>query len=225
MKPKKGYIDSMNISNHNLEYLFNDKTKYYIETVKSSFIFNPYRWNEEFGKSLQKNIVEAKILHSYFGLTLALKRYATNPNMQTLEIAGLQGYNEKSLFLKELLFDIWEDIQKCYVRRIDIAIDYKKIPQRVFKELKKHREYFKYKNTSYFKTKEEKKENPRLNFKIYDKAKKEKLDFELERFETVFKGSYFNGVKVQDIKQQFSKMEKTILRFSGQKTKILCPIS
>jgi hypothetical protein len=225
LKSILGKIDSFNISCEDFEYLLVDKNKYSIEVVKSIDTFKPKRWSETFGKSLKRNIVEAKILHTHTGLTLALKRYAVNPNMQTLEIAGLHGYNEKSELLQQFLNEIWEQIQECYIRRIDIAIDTKKIPQRIIKELKKNRVPFTYKNTEYFKSLKEKKENPRLNFKIYNKTKKENLDFKLERFEIVFKGSYFTKVKVKDLKSQFSKMEKTILRFSGQKTKILLPIS
>lgn len=225
MKSKNGNFDSFNFSNENLEYIFTDKNKYNIETVKSKGIFEPKRWSDTFGKSLSRNIVEAKILHTHTGLTIALKRYAINPNMQTLELAGLQGYSDKSLLLHHLLNEIWEQIQECYIRRIDIANDFKIVPRRIILELKNNRVPFKYKNTEYFKSIKEKKENPRLNFKIYSKTKKENLDFELERFEIVFKGSYFNKIKIKDLQSQFNKMEKTILRFSGQKTKILFPIS
>ncbi len=166
MKSKNGNFDSLNFSSENLEYIFVDKNKYNIETVKSKGVFVPNRWSDEFGKSTSRNIVEAKILHIHTGLTLALKRYAINPNMQTLELAGLQCYSEKSLFLNQLLNEIWEQIQECYIRRIDIANDFKKVPQRIITELEKNRVPFQYKNTEYFKSLKEKKENPRLNFRL-----------------------------------------------------------
>ncbi len=215
----------MNISSENLEYLFCDKNKYIIETIKNDLVFNPKRWSETFGKSLSKNIVEAKILHTSTGLELALKRYAINPHMQTLEFAGLHSYTEKSIFLQALLKEIWGNIQECFIRRVDIAIDFEKIPLRIEQSLKKQRNIFFYMNTTYFKSAKEKKSNSRLNFLIYDKAKKENLQTELKRLEVVFRGSYFNNIKVKDLHTQFIKMEKTIKRFTGQTTTILCPIS
>jgi len=225
MKIKNGIFDSMNFSNNNLEHLFTDKTKYKIVSVKTKFTFEPNLWKEAFGVSLTRNIIEAKILHTNRGLQLALKRFAINPHMQTLELAGLHSYTDKSTDLYYLLKDIWDDIQECYIRRIDIAIDYKKLPLRIEASLKKHRRNFSYKNTTYFKSYKEKKSNPRLNFLIYDKTKKENLDIQLYRLEIVFKGNYFEKVQIKNLKNQFTRMEKTIKRFTGQESKIISPLS
>jgi hypothetical protein len=221
LKSIAGKIDSFNLSCKNFDYLFTDKSKYSIEVVKGIGVFKPYRWSDTFGKALTREIKEAKIIHTHTGLTLTLKRYAVNPSMQTLEIAGLHSYNDKSKYLQEFLSDIWEHIQACYIRRIDIAIDFKKVPKRILIELNKKRISYTYKNTEYFKSEKEKKENSRLNFKIYNKTKKENLDYQVERFETVFKGSYFQNIQVQDMAQQFSRLSKTIKRFSGQEVKII----
>lgn len=220
MKSIRAKIDSFNFSSESLEALFSSDN-YSIETVKSISEFSPYRWLEEFGKSLTKNIVEAKILHTSMGLILPIKRYAITPHKQTLEFAGLYAYDEHSKLLRELLKELLEHIQSSSVTRIDIAIDFKgKIPSRVIKKLCKDREPFKFLNTTYYKTKKEKKSNVRLNIKTYDKAKKENLSEELERLEFSFQSQYFNNMATEDLYKSFLKMEKTIKRFSGLEVEI-----
>lgn len=41
-----------------------------IEPVKSISVFEPYRWLETFGKSLTRNIIEAKIIHTFTGASI-----------------------------------------------------------------------------------------------------------------------------------------------------------
>ena len=177
-----GLIDSLNFSNRSFEYLFVDKEKYSIVTVKSNAIgvsiFEPKIWLETFGKSLTKNIIEAKIIFTDKGLNLALVRYSRNPNMQTLIFAGINGYTEKAVFLKELLKELWEQLQESNIVRIDIACDFKgKIPNKVIKTLcTGNRRPYKPKgykwNTTYYKTVKEKKTNASIDIKQYDKALK-----------------------------------------------------
>lgn len=219
-KQLKGKIDSLNFNSQDLEIIF-DNEDYTIETVKSRWIFEPKRWREAFGKALTKNIIEAKILHTHKGLELPIKRFAVSPKSQTIEFAGLNGYNERSEILKELLKDLFEQLNGCYVSRVDIAIDFKgKIPNRVIKALCKDREPFTYANTTYYKAKSENKTNPRLNIKRYNKKIKDNLEYELERLEFVFQGGYFNKTYLEELEGSFQKMEKTIKRFAGVDVKI-----
>jgi len=220
----KGIIDSMNFSSSHLEELFSNDD-YIIETVKSVSIFEPKRWKETFKKSLTRNIIEAKILHTLTGLMLPMKRYSVKQDKQTLEFAGLQGYTDKSKLLNGLLCDLYEHIQDEVLTRLDIAIDFNgKIPNRVIKALCKSRTPFKYWNTTYYKTGKEKKSNVRLNIKTYNKAKKSNLDYELERLEFSFTSQYLKKTKIKDLENLFMKMEKSIKKLSGLEVKIY-PIS
>lgn len=220
MKPK-GVIDSINFSSETIEDLFCDED-YIIEVVKSHSVFEPERWSKTFKKALTRNIVEAKILHTNLGLTLPIKRYAVTPQKQTLEFAGLHGYDEYSRLLRELLKELLEHLEESFVTRIDIAIDFKgKIPNKVIKSLCKDREPFRYGNTTYYKSKKEKRSNTRLNIKTYMKSKQKKLSYELERLEFVFQSQYFNKLQLKDLAKAFKKMEKTINRFAGVKVEIL----
>lgn len=211
----KGVIDSMNFSSDNLEAYFSNDD-YIIETVKSISVFEPQRWKEELKKPLSKNIVEAKLLHTSNGLILPIKRYSRSQTKQTLEFAGLHGYNEKSELLSALLSSLMEHIRNEQVTRLDVAIDFRgKIQNKVIKKLCADREPFRFWNTTYYKSQSEKKSNNRLNIKTYSKSNKEKLSEEIQRLEFSFLSSYLQKILVKDIEKSFLKMEKTIKRFSG----------
>jgi hypothetical protein len=218
-----GIIDSMNFSSTNIEQIFyNDD--YIIEDVKSPRGFNPKRWSETFGKALTRNIIEAKIIHTSNGLTLPIKTYSVSKQKQTLEFAGLNGYTQTSSLLKQLLKSLLEHLEDSYIVRIDIAIDFNsKVPNRIIKTLCKHRIAFNPNgwNTTYYKSKKEKKSNANLDIKKYNKSKKSKLNYELERLEFAFKGQYFNKLQIKDLKKAFKKMEKSIKKFAGLEVKIL----
>lgn len=218
----KGVIDSLNFSSKHLEEHLRSEN-YIIEVVKSVGIFEPKRWVEEFKKPLHRNINEAKILHTSTGLTLPIKRFTSSPLKQTLEFAGLRGYNDKSELLSELLNELWEDLQDETITRLDVAIDFRgKIPSKVIKALCKNRKPFKYLNTTYFKTDAEKKSNPHMDVKIYDKGLYADLDYELYRLEFCFKGSYFRSkYLLQDMEKVYKKMQKSIKLFSGLEVEIL----
>ena len=220
MKPITAVIDSLNFSSSQMEsYFINDD--YIIETVKSIGVFEPHRWVQEFKKPLTRNIVEAKILHTSTGLMLPIKRHSRSKNMQVIEFAGLHGYTEKSTLLSELLSDLMELIKHEYIVRLDVAIDFKgKIPNKVIKKLCEDREPFRFWNTTYYKSKSEKKQNNRLNIKTYSKSNKEKLGEEINRLEFVFLRDYLKKLQVKDIEKSFKKMEKTIKRFSGLEVQI-----
>jgi len=208
----KGLIDSFNFSSNHLESYFTGGN-YSIQTVKGVGISNKDLWIETFKKPLTRNIIEAKILHTSTGLEIPIKRFSVSQNKQTLEIAGLQGYNDKSMHLNELK----EHIQDEVITRLDVAIDFKdKIPIRVIRELKKSRTPFKYANSTYLKTDGEKKTNYKINILIYPKHIKESLDDEMQRLEFSFKGAYFRGdLKVKDLSKAYEKMQKSIKRFTG----------
>lgn len=220
-----GRIDSISFRSENFEQLFTSED-YIIEIVKSVGVFLPNLWRETFKKPLTKSIIEAKILHTSAGLTVALKRYNRSPTMQTLDIAGLQGYDDKSELLNDFLEAHFLEFMECELKRIDICFDFVKVPNRIIKRLCEKREPLKFRNTTYYKTAKEKKINDTLDIKRYDKQKEAKLPEPLERIEFCFKGAYFSkGMKLKDLDKKFlSKMEKTIFNFSGINAKII-PIS
>jgi len=220
MRCKRAICDSLNLSDTQMESIFIYHEDYSIETVKSKSVFKPKVWSETFGKSLKQNIIEAKIIHSYLGLALPLKTFAPTPKSQTLEFAGLHGYNERSRLLVQTLRELKSQLLQSRVTRIDIAIDYKVIPVSVFKALSKTREPFKYGNTTYWKTAKEKKTNRVMDIKIYNKAHRSKLDYPLIRLEFVFKSEYLKKLLLKDLKKALKKMEKTIKRATGLCVKI-----
>lgn len=214
-------MDSISLRDDEIEKLFSSED-YIIETVKSVGIFEPKVWSEYFKKSLTKSIVEAKILHTSTGLTIALKRYNRSPTRQTLDIAGLHGYDDKSKLLKMFLDAHFLEFMECEIKRIDVCIDFVKIPNRVVKKLCEKREPFRYAATTYYKTAKEAKTNAKLDIKIYNKAKEAKLSQPMERIEFCFKGGYFSkGMMLKDLDESLlAKMEKSIFRFSGLNVKI-----
>lgn len=218
-------MDSLSLRSDDFERLFTSED-YIIVIAKSVGIFEPKLWSDTFKKSLTKSITEAKILHTSTGLTIALKRYNRSPTKQTLDIAGLQGYDDKSELLKNFLEAHFLEFMECEIKRIDVCFDFVKVPNRIIKKLCEKREPFKYYNTTYYKTTKEKKTNDTLDIKRYDKQKEAKLSKPKERLEFCFKGAYFpKGMKLNDLDRNFlSKMEKTIKRFSGVDAKIF-PLS
>ena len=220
-----GKIDSISLRSDDFEQLFTDEN-YIIVVAKSVGIFEPKLWSDTFKKSLTKSIIEAKILHTSTGLTIALKRYNRSPTKETLDIAGLCGYDDKAKDLNNFFKAHFFEFMECEIKRIDICIDFVKVPNRVIKKLCENREPFQWYNTTYYKTKSEKKNNPVLDLKRYDKQKEAKLPRPMERLEFCFKGAYFpKGMKLKDLDKKFlSKMEKSIKRFSGLDVKIT-PIS
>lgn len=221
----KGEIDSMNFGSFSMEQYF-EMSNCIIETVKSVGIFNPNRWVETFGKSLTQSIVEAKIIHTSTGLTIPLKRFSRAKDIQVVEFAGLHSYNEKSKLLKSLLIELIPQFQDCKIKRIDVCFDFPSIPNRIIKKLSSNgRESFQFKNTTYYKTKKEKKSNSTMDIKQYNKQEKEKLPHRLERLEFCFKGRYFQNMELLELNEKFlSKIEKTIHKFSGINPQII-PIS
>lgn len=221
MRVKLGKIDSLNVSDNHLETMFIYDDDYSIQTVKSRAVFEPSVWSKTFGKSLTKNIIEAKIIHTYLGLTLPLKTFAVTPLSQTVEFAGLHSYNERSRLMVITLEDLKSRLQQARVTRIDIAIDYQgEIPKSIVKALCKTREPFRYGNTTYYKTAKEKKTNRVMDIKIYNKEHKAKLDYPLMRLEFVFKSEYLKKLLLKDVETTFIKMEKTIKKATGLNVKI-----
>lgn len=220
-----GQIDSISLRNEDFERLFTSED-YIIVIAKGIGIFEPSLWRESFKKGLTKSIIEAKILHTSTGLTIPLKRYNRSPTKQTLDIAGLQGYDDKSELLKNFFEAHFLEFMECEIKRIDVCFDFAKVPNRIIKRLCKKRVPFKFRNTTYCKSSKEKKTNDTLDIKIYDKQKEANLPRPLERVEFCFKGAYFpKGMKLKDLNRNFLfKMEKSIYNFSGIAAKIL-PIS
>jgi len=222
MRYKRAKIDSLNLSAYNFENIFPDKEHYIIETIKGIDNFNPKEWLKTFGKPLTRNIVEAKIIYTNSGISIALKRFSVNPQKQTIEFAGLQGYNERSKFLKWVLRDKKSQLQDARITRVDVAIDYiGELPDHIQRRLKKvDRRLFKYGNTNYYKTHKERKVNPYINIKVYDKQHQAKLDFPCKRLEFSFRSGYFNGLCLKDMPKAIQKMEKSIKKMIGLNVKI-----
>lgn len=221
MRNKRAIIDSLNLSDKQLEAIFIYNEDYSVETVKSRGKFEPTIWSETFGRALTRNIINAKIIHTHLGLTIPLKTFSASPQTQTLEFAGLHGYNERSQLFLQTLRELKSQLDTTRVTRIDIAIDYKgEIPKRIVKVISKTREPFKYGNTTYYKTAKEKKTNQKMDIKIYNKAHQAKLDYPLMRLEFVFKGRYFNKLLLKDLDLAIKKMEKSIKKATGLSVKI-----
>lgn len=169
-----GKIDSIDLRSKDFSQLFTSED-YIIEVAKSIGIFEPKLWKETFKKGLTKNIIEAKILHTSSGLTIPLKRYNRSPTKQTLDIAGLQGYDEKSELLNSFFEAHFLKFMECEISRIDICFDFEKVPNRTIKRLCEKREPFQFRNTTYYKTAKEKKTNIKLDIKRYNKQKEANL--------------------------------------------------
>ena len=221
MRYKRAVIDSLNLSDKHIEAMFIYNEDFIIVTAKSKGKFEPKKWYEAFGRSLTKNIIEAKIIHTYLGLKLPLKTFAVTPLNQTVEFAGLHGYNERSRLLVRTFRELKSQLDHTRVTRIDIAIDYEgNIPQCIIKALSKHREPFRYGNTTYYKTAKEKKTNRVMDIKIYDKQIQANLDYPLMRLEFVFKSEYLKKLLFRDIETAYKKMEKSIKKATGLSVKI-----
>lgn len=221
MRYKRASIDSLNLSGEHIEALFIRHKDYRIEVVKSKSVFEPNKWKETFGKKLTPNIIDARIVYTYLGVKLPLKTFAATPNRQTLEFAGLHGYNERSRLLVQTLNELKSRLAFTLVTRVDIAIDYSgMIPKKIIKNLSQTRKPKQVRNTAYWKTPKEGKTNRVMDIKIYSKTVKEKLDYPLMRLEFVFKSKYFNGILLVDIDKAIKKMEKSIKKATGLNVKI-----
>ena len=224
MRYKRANIDSLNLSSGTMESIFIYHSDYTIEPVKTKSVFNPKVWSESFSKSLTRNITEAKIIHTYLGLKLPLKTFSVTPFSQTVEFAGLHGYNERSQLLVQTLRELEGQLQYTRVMRIDIAIDFKsKIPKSITKVLSKHRKPFiddRYPNTTYYKTAKEKKVNRVMDIKIYNKRIQANLDYPLYRLEFCFKSEYLKKLQFRDVETLYKKMEKSIKKATGLSVKI-----
>lgn len=207
-------VDSLNLSHHSFEHLFQNRNEYKIIIVKGIGISNKSLWLKTFGVRLDRNVIEAKIVFCNNGLNIPLKSYASNPKMQTIEFAGLQGYDERSRLLRELLLELLPQLEDARVRRCDVCIDYERYPNHIISKLLDTRRAFKWKNTIYYKTEKEKKTNNTMDIKLYNKQIESKLNYPLYRVEFVFKGAYFQNKKLSEIKEIFKKCQKSIFRFS-----------
>lgn len=221
MRCKRAVCDSLNLAGEQMESIFIYDDDYSIEAVKSRTVFNPQVWFRTFGKALTKNIIEAKIIHTHLGLTLPLKTFSATPLSQTVEFAGLHGYNEESRLLLQTLQGLKSQLDYTRVMRIDIAIDYEReIPTSIIKALCRSREPFRWKNSTYYKTAKEKKTNRVMDIKIYNKALHAELDYPLYRLEFCFKSEYLKKLLLKDIETVYLKMGKSIKKATGLSVKI-----
>ena len=216
---KKAYIDSINLASEGFEEMLVAKNLI-IEDVKTLTVFTPNRWREEFGSKLTRNIKEGKIAHAENGVAIPLKRFINAPQIQIMEFAGMNGYKERSKLLNDVFDDLRLLLQNQKIQRIDICIDFDSIPQKVIKKLCEVRIPFAFRNTTYFKTPNEKKKNQVMDIKLYDKKKADRLDFSCYRLEFVFHSRYLKNIKLKDVDLMFEKIEKSILKFTNLSVKI-----
>ena len=102
-----------------------------------------------------------------------------------------------------------------------MAIDFNgNIPSKVIKKLCEDRQPFRFMNTTYYKSKSEKKSNNRLNIKTYNKSLTKNDTQNIQRLEFSFLSGYLGKTKIRDINKTHLKMSKTIKRFSGLDVKI-----
>ena len=220
---KKAHIDSLNLMSESFEDLFKSDD-YFIETIKARGVFSPARYKAEFGQKLKRNLSEVKVVHSLSGISVPLKRLAKNNQMQIIEFAGLSGYLEKSILLQKLFKSVSVEMKDSLISRIDICLDYSRIPSIATKNLNANRIAFKYKGkgtTIYFKSKCEAKNNPYYDVKIYNHSLKNGLAANIQRIEFCFKKSFIGDVMLKDIESIYPKIEKAILKASGLSVKIV----
>lgn len=221
MRVKKANFDSINLSGYNLLSVFLHNENYTVETVKGKNVWQPHKWVNVFNKKLTQNITEASIISDVGSwLKLPLKTYSRSQTIQVIEYAGIHGYNNRSELVHYHLKEMFSYLQYTVISRIDVAIDYTKIPRKLIKALEKDRKPFEYLNSTYFKTPKEGKKNLYMNVVWYDKAKKENLNEPMERIEFSFGASFFKGLQLKDLSEAIEKMEKAINRKLGIVVKI-----
>lgn len=219
MNIKKAHIDSINLMSTSFEDLFKGDD-YFIEVLKARGVFSPTRYKAEFGQSLKKNLSEVKVIHTSKGLSIPLKRLANNNQMQVIEFAGLSGYLERSQLLQEFFKNVSVEMKDTLISRIDVCLDYSRIPSSAIKNLKENRNPFKFKNSTYYKSKSEMKVNPYYDVKIYNHSLKNGLKSKVKRIEFCFKKSFIGDVMLKDIESIYPKMEKAIFKASELSVKI-----
>lgn len=219
MNVKKAHIDSINLMSEGFEDLF-ENDNYHIEIIKAKGIYSPSRYKSEFGQKLKRNLAEVKVIHTSNGLSIPLKRLANNNLKQIIEFGGLSGYLERSQLLQEFFKNVSVEMENALICRIDICLDYSRIPSSAIKNLKENRNPFKFKNSTYYKSKSEKKINPYYDVKIYNHSLKNGLESKVKRIEFCFKKSFIGDVRLRDIESIYPKMEKAILKASGLSAKI-----
>ena len=223
MRYKRAVIDSLCLSGLQVEAVFIHNPNYKIETVKSKAVFNPRAWRDAFRKTLKRCMIEAKIIHTNLGLMLPLISYSRTPLSQTIEFAGLHGYDERSQLLQQTLKELSSQLKYAdtSIARVDVAIDYAgNIPKKIIDQIHKSREPLRYGNTTYYKSPNEKNTNSYMDIKIYDKKRQAGLRFPLMRLEFCFKGRYLNELHFKDFIFVKSKMEKSIKKATGLSVKI-----
>ena len=222
MKAKLANIDSLNVNDLSLWSIFDNHPNYLLETVKSLSVFDSLRWKQLTGKNLQRHIKGADIVHNNRGVELPLKLFARSQS-PTLEFFGLMGYTEASRERLLAYKELKQHLLHAKITRLDICIDYDKIPLKVLKTLKSYRNethYKSYPNTTYYKSKSESKTNNYFDVKIYDKQKEANLSSPMIRLEFCFKSAYTKGYTLKEIEKLLYKCEKTIKRATGITVKI-----
>lgn len=225
-------IDSINLASPSFGSLFHYRPNYKIEPLKRKGRGNDKRHRELFGKSFNNIVngerkcpfIEIDAIHSTRGVVFPLKVHAASKDSQTIQFAGLQRYDNRSEQLKEIIFELYEDLQDIIIKRMDICIDFDgELPKEVNISLKrKKRKPKKTENTTYYKTANEGKSNNYINILVYDKGEKENINFieKVTRLEFQFKGSYWKSLKFKDMDIAVASLEKSIKSFTGMEISI-----
>ncbi|WP_294956217.1 hypothetical protein [Sulfurovum sp.] len=231
-----GIIDSFNVSSQTLIAILSEHPDFNLQTVKSGQNANERLWFQEFGAPLYKQTktgrwapLEAYIAYNVRGVSLPLKVFKHPYGIsEVLEFAGLQRYDEIGKERKLVLQSLWSKIPNCNISRIDIAIDLVN-PQHI-KQMEmglKHRGRIavQHKNSTYYRTKKQKKKRGVVTILKYPKGEKEGWEdkSQIIRYEFQFRSEFFKGLKVKDYRTALKKMENRIKRDTGLSIKILSP--
>lgn len=220
MREKRAFIDSLNLSTFSLDFR-TSKSDYSVNYLEKNVKEDQEEFRKCFGTTIPGNVAGAAIVYPLTGGAIPVKTYVRKGHLShVIEFAGLHSYTPKSDEVIDAFHLLRDDLQDAIINRLDVAIDYKRLPGKVKDHLIKTRQPFIYKNSQYMKTAKEGKKNNYISVVIYDKAKKEELHEERTRLEISFRGQYFKGETLKDLQALTSRMKKSIKKLTGIDVKI-----
>lgn len=164
------------------------------------------------------------ILEDYFGQRYLVFQRNSKP-LITFEFHGLYQYdpngklNEASNYRRATLMVLLNHLGSVRLKRVDYALDFEKIPEQVIDMLTRKRIPKVVGTSVYFQpNKQREAENSRLKIVAYDKTRKDRLSFLIQRLELALKSTYWTSeyINIAEIHQLIaSKGKKTIERWTG----------
>ena len=207
---------SIAITHSKLSRILKDTAKYKEEIIKDIGVFNPQGWMK-FEKKLHHNILRASILHTFNGIEIPVRTISQAKSKSILEFRGFESYTQKGQDLKNIFKDLQEQLFNGLVHRLDICLDFKYKPYKVLKELERVRTPKQVGGTTYYKTQSENKKNNYFDIVYYDKKVVYRIEFR-------FKKSFIKNVTLENIEKVFSRIEKTIRKYTKLTLKIKSPL-